>query len=170
VLNEILAKLNQNEKLMGGGAVLLVLGWLIGFLLASASVAGVASINVFNESGGTGLGFLALLGAIAIIAILYVKVTPTVKVNWPAPLELIELIIAAVVGLIALYLLYTNFSHSNDWNSLTAYCGLASVGCPSWPITDWVAVLAIVVGAGLMAYGAYMAWVAAGKPTAAVAK
>ncbi len=165
MLNEILAKLNQNEKMIGGGAALLILGWLIGFLLATVSYAGFAGGNVFNESGGTGLGFLALIGAIALIVILYLKVAPNQNINWPAPLALIEIVIAAIVGLIALYLLWQNWSHSNDWNSVTSLCGLAGTACPSWPITDWIAVLLVVVGAGVSLYGAYMEWNAAGRPT-----
>jgi hypothetical protein len=163
VVNEILAKLNQNEKLFGLGAIVFVIGWLVGFLLATASVsAGIYSVggNVFNESGGTGLGFIGLLGAIAGIAVLYVKYAPNMKVNWPAPIELIELIIAAVVGIVALYLLWTNFDNSSKFNICSGI-----PGCPSWPITDWVAVLGVVVGGALMAYGAYMAWNAAGRPT-----
>jgi hypothetical protein len=167
VVNEILAKLNMNEKLIGLGAIVFVVGWLIGFLLATVSYAGFAGGNVFNDSGGTGLGFIGLLGAIALIAILYVKYAPNMKVNWPVPVELIVLIVAAVVGVVALYLLWQNWSHSNDWNSVTSLCGLAGAACPSWPITDWIAVLGVVVGAALSCYGAYMAWVAAGRPTAA---
>jgi hypothetical protein len=161
-MNDILAKLNQNEKLIGGGAALYVIGWLIGFLLASVSFAGLASVNVFNESGGSGLGFIGLLGALALIAIIYVKITPTMKVNWPLPLELIVLVVAAVVGVVALYLLWQNFDHSQSFNICRGF-----EGCPSWPITDWIAVAGVVVGAALACYGAYMAWVAAGKPTAA---
>jgi hypothetical protein len=165
VLNEILAKLNQNEKLMGGGAIVFIVGWLVGFLLATVSVGtGLGSFggNVFNESGGTGLGFIGLLGAIAMLAILYIKYAPNMNVNWPAPLELIELIVAAVVGIVALYLLWQNWDHSNSFNICAGY-----TGCPSWPITDWIAVLGVVVGGALMCYGGYMQWVAAGKPTGA---
>jgi hypothetical protein len=139
VLNEILAKLNQNEKLMGGGAIVFIVGWLVGFLLATVSV-----------------------GAIAMLAILYIKYAPNMNVNWPAPLELIELIVAAVVGIVALYLLWQNWDHSNSFNICAGY-----TGCPSWPITDWIAVLGVVVGGALMCYGGYMQWVAAGKPTGA---
>ena len=164
MLNEILAKLTQNEKLIGGGAVVYVVGWLVGFLLASVSVgSGLYSVNgnVFNESGGTGLGFIGLLGAIALIAILYVKYAPNMNVNWPLPLELITLAIAAVVGVVALYLLWQNWDHSQ----LFGQCN-GIPGCPSWPITDWIAVLGLIVGGAAACYGAYMAWVAAGKPTA----
>jgi hypothetical protein len=167
-MNEILAKLTQNEKLIGGGAVVYVVGWLIGFLLASVSVgSGLYSVsgNVFNESGGTGLGFIGLLGAVGLIAILYVKYAPNMKVNWPFPLEFIVLIVAAVVGVVALYLAWQNWDHSRAFGVCSGI-----PGCPSWPITDWIAVIGIVVGGALACYGAYMAWVAAGKPTAAAAK
>jgi hypothetical protein len=166
VVNEILAKLNQNEKLIGGGAIVWIVGWLVGFLLASVSYAGFSAGNVFNSSGGTGLGFIGLLGALAAIAVLYLKYAPNQNIKWPAPLSLIMFVIGIVVGVVALYLLYQNWTNSNDWNSVTGFCSLAGTGCPSWPMTAWIAVILIVIGAALMVYASYMEWNAAGRPTA----
>jgi hypothetical protein len=155
VLNEILAKINPREKLIGIGAIVFVVGWLVGFLLASVSYAGFAVGNVWNESGGTGIGFVGLLAAIAAVVVIYLKYAPNMKITWPAPIPVIELVIAAVAGLVALDLLWNNFSNSQDWGKAV---GLGITGYPSWPITDWIAVAGVVVGAGIMIWGAYQEW------------
>jgi hypothetical protein len=160
VLNEILAKVNPREKLIGIGAIVFLVGWLVGLLLASVSYnygVGSVSANVFNESGGTGLGFLGVVAAVAALAVLYLKYAPNMqgKVTWPQPIPVILLVISAVAGLVALDLLWNNFSNSQDWGKAT---GLGVTGFPSWPITDWIAVLGVVVGAGIMCYAAYMEW------------
>jgi hypothetical protein len=158
VLQEMLAKLNPREKLIGLGAVIFIVGWLIGLLLASVSYSfglGSVSVNVWNESGGTGIGFLGLLAAVAALALIYVKYTPTIKVTWPAPIAVIQLAIAAVAGIVALLLLWYNFSNSQDWGKVT---GLGITGFPGWPITDWIAVLGVVAGGALMVWGAYQEW------------
>jgi hypothetical protein len=164
VLNEILAKLDRNEKLIGAGAVVFLVAWLFGIILASWSYGSPPysfSENVFSASGGTGLGILGVLGAVAAIAVIYLKYAPNMKITWPAPVEVVELGIAAVVGLVALYLLWTNFSNS----SITNVCnGVA--GCPSWPMTDWIAVIGVVVGAAVMLLGAYQEWAVTKKAAA----
>jgi hypothetical protein len=158
VLNEILAKINAREKLIGIGAIVFVVGWLVGLILASVSYgSGVYSysVNVWNESGGTGLGLLGVLAAIAAVVVIYLKYAPNMKITWPAPIPVILLGIAGVAALVALYLLWNNFSNSQDWGKVT---GLGVTGFPSWPITDWIAVAGVVVGAGIMLWGAYQEW------------
>jgi hypothetical protein len=151
VLNEIMAKLNPRERLMGIGAIVFIVAWLVGFLLASVSYAGIVGGNVYNNSGGTGLGFIGLLAAIAAIVVIYLKYAPNMNITWPVPVGTILMVLSGVVGVVALYLLWTNFSNSNDWNSV---CG-GIPGCPSWPITDWLAVLGGIVGGAIMCWGAY---------------
>jgi hypothetical protein len=155
VLNEILAKVNPREKLIGIGAIVFLVGWLIGLLLATYG-SGLFSGNVFNEEGGTGIGFLGVLGAIAAIGVIYVKYTPSIKITWPAPIPVVLLAIAAVVGIVALYLLWTNFSRFQDWGKLS--WSLDASSYPGWPITDWIAVLGVVAGAVIMCWGAYQEW------------
>ena len=86
MLNEILAKINPREKLIGIGAIVFAVGWLVGLVLASVSYAGLVSVNVWNESGGTGIGFVGLLAAIAAVVVIYLKYAPNMKITWPAPL------------------------------------------------------------------------------------
>ena len=155
MLNEILAKINPREKLIGIGAIVFVVGWLVGFLLASVSYAGFTAGNVWNSSGGTGIGFVGLLAAIAAVVVIYLKYAPNMKITWPAPIPVILLGIAGVAAVIALYLLWNNFSNSQDWNKLASLAGAAY---PSWPITDYIAVAGVVVGAGIMVWGAYQEW------------
>jgi hypothetical protein len=158
VLNEIIAKLNPREKLIAIGGVVFVVGWLVGLVLASASYnygIGSVSTNVWNESGGTGIGILGLLAAVAAIAVLYLKYAPNMKITWPAPIPVILLGISAVAGLVALDLLWNNFSNSQDWGKVA---GIAATGFPAWPITDWIAVAGVVAGAAVMLWGAYQEW------------
>jgi hypothetical protein len=168
VLNEILAKLNQNEKFIGIGAIVFLVGWLLGMVLASVSYgAGTlysVSENVFSSSGGSGIGFLGVIGAIAAIVVIYLRHAPTMNITWPAPVEIIQLAIAGVVALVALDLLWNNFTNSQNWNN--AFGGLGAIGAaniPGWPITDYIAVLGVVVGAGVMVYGAYLEYSASKK-------
>ena len=158
MLNEILAKLTKNEKMIGIGAVVFLVGWLVGLLLASVSYAGIASVNVWNESGGTGLGMLGVLAAVAALVVIYLKYAPNMNITWPQPIPVILLVIAGVAGLVALDLLWNNFSNSQDWGK--AFGGLGATGYPGWPITDWIAVAGVVAGAGIMVYAAYMEWTA----------
>ena len=72
---EIWNKLTQRDKLIGGGAVVVVIAWLIGVLLANVSWSfGIykSSTNVFTGlAGGTGIGWLGLLAAIAAIVVIF---------------------------------------------------------------------------------------------------
>jgi len=78
-------KFNPRERLSAIGAGLIILGWIV-------------SLTSF----GGGSTVIALLGALAVLAILYVKYTPTMNVTWPAPVSLIILAISGIVGLLAL--------------------------------------------------------------------
>ena len=84
-LQDIWNKFNPRERLSAIGAGLLILSWIVGLV-----------------SYGAGAGTLGLLGAIAVLGILYVKYAPTMNVTWPAPVSLIILAISGIVGLLAL--------------------------------------------------------------------
>ncbi len=153
MLNEILAKLNQNEKLIGLGAVIAVVGWLFGLLITD---------RWYDAVGAQTLGLLAVLAAIAALVVLYLKYAPNSNVAWPLPVSLLFLILGAVVAVIALIGLLQAFTY----DPCHGYCNLLGTGYKiDKPITLYVAVLGVLVGGALMAYAAYMEWVAAGKPT-----
>ena len=114
-------KLNPRERLEAIGAGLIVLSFL--FSIASY---------------GVGSGTIALLGAIAVAAILYLKYAPNQKINWPAAPSLLIMGISAIVALLVLLDVLTSLR----------YLGLFGA----------VAVLALLceaAGAALMAWGAW---------------
>jgi hypothetical protein len=84
-LQEIWNKFNPRERLTAIGAGLVVLAWLIGLV-----------------ARGFGVASLGLVGAIAIIVVLYLKYAPNMNIAWPIPVPLITLGISALVALFAL--------------------------------------------------------------------
>jgi len=114
---------NPRERLTAIGAALIILGWLV-------------SLTSF----GVGTGVISLLGAIAVLAILYVKYAPNMNVNWPAPVPLIILAIAGLVGLLALIGLLSLLPY-------LSVLGFFGGGLLAWLIG--------IVGAGLMLWGAW---------------
>lgn len=115
-------KFNPRERLVAIGAALVILGFLV-------SIAGY----------GIGAGTISLLGAIAVLAIFYLKYAPNQNITWPVPVPLLVLGISAIVAILAALDVLTSLR----------YLGLVGVG---------VGVLALIleaVGAGLMAWGAW---------------
>ncbi len=153
MLNEILAKMNQNEKLIGLGAVIAVVGWLFGLILTS---------SWYSYSGAQTLGLLAVVAAVVAIAVLYLKYAPNSSVTWPLPLTMILLILGAVAAVVALIGLFQSFTYDPCGGLCNAFLNQYGGGKP---VTLYIAALAVLVGGGLMVYAAYMEWVAAGKPT-----
>ncbi len=86
MVQEIWAKFNANERLIGIGALVVIVGWIVGL------------ISPF----GVGANALALIAAIVALVILYLKYSPTSNVTWPAPVATILLAVSAVAGIIAL--------------------------------------------------------------------
>ncbi len=84
-IQEIWNKFNPRERLSGIGAALIILGWIVSL-----------------ASYGVGAGTVALLGAIAVLVILYLKYAPNQNITWPAPTSLLILGISAVVALLVL--------------------------------------------------------------------
>ena len=153
MLNEILAKLTQNEKLIGIGAIVAVAGWILGLILTS---------GWYGYSGAQSLGLLAVAAAVVAIVVLYLKYAPNTNITWPLPLSLIMLIlggVAAVVGLLGLLIAFTYDPCGGLCNAILGDLGAGK------PVTLYIVALAVLVGGALMTYAAYMEWVAAGKPT-----
>ena len=154
MLNEILAKMNQNEKLIGLGAVVAVVGWLLGLLITS---------SWYSASGAQTLGLLAVVAAVVAIAVLYFKYAPNSTMTWPLPVTMILLILGAVVGVVALIGLFQAFTYDPCGGLCNGLIGQYVNNAK--PVTLYVAAAAVLVGGALMTYAAYMEWVAAGKPT-----
>ena len=114
---------NPRERLMGIGAGLIILAWIVSL-----------------ASFGLGANTLALILAIAALAVLYVKYSPNMKVNWPASPSLILIVLSAVIAVIVLL-------------DLLRYLSL--LGFAAYFGGVIVALLLEVVGAGLMAWGAW---------------
>ena len=86
MVQEIWQKFNANERMAAIGAGIVVVAWIIGI----ASPYGIGASTV------------ALLGAIALLAVLYLKYAPNQNINWPAPIPVLLLAISGIVALIAL--------------------------------------------------------------------
>jgi len=147
VLNEILAKLTKNEKLIGIGAVVVVVAWVLGLVITS---------GWYGFSGAQTTGLLAVAAAIAAVVVLYLKYAPNTNITWPAPLPVVLLVIAAIAGAAALIGLLQAFTY----DPYAGYGGLLGQYGVGKPITIYLAAAGVVVGAGLMVYAAYLDWTA----------
>jgi hypothetical protein len=116
--------LNPRERLSAIGAGLIILAWIIGLF-----------------TYGAGAGTISLLGAIAVLGILYVKYTPTMNVTWPAPVSLLILAISAIVALIEV----VDLLRVLPLLGLVGYFGGGII----------VSLLLAVVGAIIMVWGAW---------------
>ena len=147
VLNEILAKLTKNEKLIGIGAVVVVVAWVLGLVITS---------GWYGYSGAQTTGLLAVAAAIAAVVVLYLKYAPNTNITWPAPLPVVLLVIAAIAGAAALIGLLQAFIY----DPYAGYGGLLGQYGVGKPITIYLAAAGVVVGGGLMVYAAYLDWTA----------
>lgn len=78
-------KLNANEKMVMYGAAIVVIAFLVGIV----------------GSYGFGSASTDLIAAIAIAVIYWLKYSPN-KINWPAPVETIVLVIAGIAAIFAI--------------------------------------------------------------------
>lgn len=126
------SKLNANERLVAIGAVIVIIGWLLGI---------VGTI-------GIGAGSIPLLGAIAILVIYFLKYSPTQSITWPMPVQTIVLAIAAISAVLALV-------GALPWLSLLGVLGILGL----------LATIGSIVGALIMAWGAWQDYQAMPKTT-----
>jgi hypothetical protein len=119
---QIWEKFNPRERQAAIGAGLVIVAWIV-------------SLTTF----GIGSYTLALLGAIAVLVIYYLKYTNT-SINWPAPVSLIVLGISGIVALLAIVALL-------GWISILSLGFIFGMNI--------VAVVIQAIGAGLMAWGAW---------------
>ncbi len=121
-IQEVWNKLNSRERLTAIGALVVVLSWIV-------SLAG------YGISAGT----ISLLGAIAVLAILFLKYSPNQTITWPAPIPTIVLGISGVVGILAAIDVVTSFR----------YLGIFGFGI------GLIALIIEAIGAALMVWGAW---------------
>jgi hypothetical protein len=127
-------KLNANERLAAIGAVVVIVSWIVGLVGAS----------------GLGGGTITLLCAIGVLAVYYLKYSPTQNVNWPAPIPLIVLALAGLAALLAAIAVLQMLG----LGALGSLLGLYSL-----------AVIGTAVGAGIMVWGAWQEYQAMPKTT-----
>jgi hypothetical protein len=85
MVQEFWKKLNANEKMVMYGAAIIVLGFLIGLV----------------GSYGFGSASTDLIAAIAVAVVYWLKYSPN-KINWPAPVPTIVLVIAGIAAIFAI--------------------------------------------------------------------
>jgi hypothetical protein len=121
-VQEVWNKLNPRERLTAWGALIVALSWIV-------SLAG------YGVSAGT----VSLLGAIAVLAVLYLKYSPNQSITWPAPIPTVILGISAIVALLAAIDVLTSLR----------YLGLFGFG------VGLIALILEAIGAALMVWGAW---------------
>jgi hypothetical protein len=124
-------KLNANERLAGIGAIVVIVGFIVSLL----------------GSYGFGANTLVLLGAIAVLAIYYLKYSPTQTMTWPAPIPTIVLAISAIAAILAIL------------GALPALGLLGGLGLYT------LGAILTVIGAVIMVWGAWQEYQAMPKAT-----
>jgi hypothetical protein len=119
MVQEIWQKFNANERLVAIGAVVVIVAWLVGLVVGY----------------GFGASTIGLLGAIAVLAIYYLKYAPNQNINWPAPIPTIVLAVAAIAGLLILVQVL----------QILRFLDAA----------DLIVAVASIIGGALMAWGAW---------------
>jgi len=83
-IQAVWAKFNANERLVGYGALITLIAWVVGIF-----------------TGGGGFGVIA---AIIVLVVYYVKYTST-TMTWPAPVPTIVLIVTAIAAILGIVFL-----------------------------------------------------------------
>jgi hypothetical protein len=85
MIQDMWKKLSANERLASWGAIVVIVGWLLGLVL-----------------GTYGFGILGAIGGILLLGLYYLKYGSAQPRALPAPTETIALVISAITGLYAL--------------------------------------------------------------------
>ena len=120
-LQEAWNKFNPRERMTAAGAGIVILAWIVGLV-----------------ARGFGVGSIALLGAIAVLAVLYLKYAPNQNISWPIAPSLIVLGISAIVALFAVITLL-------EWLGYTSILGIPGI----------LSLLLYAGGGAVMAWGAW---------------
>ena len=152
MLKELWAKVSPSEKFVAYGAVAVVVGWILGQVLGSSTIGGgsVGGYNIpgytINYFGWGNAGFLelvALVAAIVVGVVLYLKNAPNMNITWPLPV--VQILLGAAVVSLAGGVLATLIQITNGGNP---------------PILMYVADVVVVVGGAAMAWFSYQEFLA----------
>lgn len=149
-MNQLWAKVSAREKLMVYGAALVALAVIVGLILGTKSYGayGISvSVNYFTADNAGLFALLALVGAIATLAVIYVHVAPNMNVTWPLPYTQIVLVLAIITAACAVLIVLMQLIRPGGFG-------------PEPPIFMYVADIAALAGAALLGYSAYMEWMA----------
>jgi hypothetical protein len=149
---ELWAKVSQRDRLVVFGAVAIIVGYLIGQVMASVNacagldISGLVcpSVNFFTWGNAGLFAILAVLAGIAAGVIVYLKIAPNMNITWPMP---VSQILLGVCGL-ALIL-----------GALTVLMQISN-GLSDAPIGMWIADVVLVGGGAVATWGAYQEWLA----------
>jgi hypothetical protein len=130
MVQEFWKKLNANEKMVMYGAAIIVVAFLVGLV----------------GSYGFGSASTDLIAAIAVTVVYWLKYSPN-KINWPAPVQTIVLVIAGIAAIFAIL------------GALTAISFLFGFGLYG------IALIINAIGCAMMAWFAYKEYQAMPKAT-----
>jgi len=144
---ELWAKLSANEKFEAYGVVGVVVGWILGLILGSASVCVggycVGTINYFNWGTAGLLGMLALALGVVLGVVLFLKISPSAGITCPVPVGQIILIVSAAALVCAALMTLIQFTNG---------------GSP--PVLMYIADVLMIGGAAVATWFAYQTWMA----------
>lgn len=139
-------KLNRNERMAATGALI------------------VFVVSLF------GLGWIALLCSAGVLAVYWLKYAPNQTINWPAPVELITLVLSAILGISVLMSLLALISFTSLGFGLLGFAGGGLFG--GVYLVAVAGVIVVAIGSGMMVLATwreYQAWSAASSPTSPAA-
>ena len=156
MLNELWAKVSARERFVAYGVAAVVVGWVAGLILGSASECAsylgqsvcVGTVNYFNFGSAGLFGILALILGIAVGVVLYLKVAPNTNIPWPMPVG--QILLGASVATLVCAALMTLIQFTNG-------------GTP--PVLMYIADILMIGGGAAMSWFEYQDWLA-NKPAA----
>jgi hypothetical protein len=127
-VNDIMAKINANERMVGLGAIIVIVASLFG---------------IFTLYFG---GFFGLPCAVIALVVIFLKYSPNTKIDWPIPVPLILVILGGLATLSAAF------------GMLFGLLDLAFIAFGAnviWLFLHFILSAAVLVGAGMMFFGGY---------------
>jgi hypothetical protein len=116
MVQEIWQKFNASERLVAIGAAIVIIAWLVGLVVGY----------------GVGASTIGLLGAIAVLAVYYLKYAPNQNVNWPAPIPTIVLGISAIAALLILIQALQILRFLRGADAIVAIASIVGVALMAW--------------------------------------